>query len=354
MKKFKIIIILIVISVILQNCILYYFNNYYFATVSTIKYKKVSINTASIADNTKEYSIPREANDVKSSFSGDYLLYNINQQYYVLNLNTKETSKINFEASTKNSYVSWNYYNDKVMVIENDGNYFKVYNYYPDKKTKEIVLDINAKSEVYKLPQNDDKITDLKINNLNTNIYITSTKGNSSFRHLSRLDITGGVVKINALTNNIRNYYLYKQDDNILLQDSMNNKINLINGNKTSIIDTKTILNPILLSIDKNGILYIGEKNNDKIQNIYVTDLTKKDEKSGLLYTKKILKEPVEEDDIHITDDGKMIINNKLKGVLTNLSNGMTYKYKGILICFYKEGIFSSINNKLIKQNIKY
>lgn len=353
MKKVKIVIFLILISIIVQNGILYYLNNYYFVTVSTIKYTKVDVS--SYDNNYKDgFSIPNEASDIKISYNGNYLLYKVNKQYFVYNIITKETNKIILESTTKNAYVNWNYISDRVMVIENDGNQFKVFNYYPDKNLKEIVLDLNAKSEIYKLPQNDDTITDVKINNLNTIIYITSTKGNSSFRHLSRLDISGGVVKINTPSNNIKNFYLFKQDDNIILQDNINNKIYCINGNKTSILDAKDITNPVLLSIDKNGKLYIGERNNDKIQNIYITDLTKKDGKDGLIYTKNIIKEPVLEENIYISDEGKIFINDNLKGILMSSNNGATYKYKGQLLNLYKDGVLTIYNNKIFKQNIKY
>lgn len=351
MRKIKIIIFLILISIIVQNGILYYFNNYYFVTVSTINYSKVDISTP---NNNDYISIPNEASDIKISYTGNYLLYKNNKQYFVYNFITKQTNKIILEQSTKNSYVNWNYYNDRVMILESDGNQFKVFNYYPDKNLKEIVLDIGAKSEIYKLPQNDDTITEVKINNLNTNIYITSTKGNSSFRHLSRLDITGGVVRINTSSNNIKNYYLFKQDDNIILQDNLNNKIYCINGNKTSILDTKDILNPVLLSIDKDGKLYIGEKVNDKIEKIYISDLTKRDGKNELIYTKNILKEPALEENIYITDSGKVIINDNLKGTLMSLNNQVTYRYKGQLLNLYKDGVLTLYNNKLFKQKISY
>lgn len=351
MKKIKIIMLLILISIIVQNGILYYFNNYYFVTVSTINYSKVDISTP---NNNDYISIPNEASDIKISYTGNYLLYKVNKQYFVYNFITKVANKISLEQSTKNSYVNWNYYNDRVMVIENESNQFKVFNYYPDRNIKEVVLDINAKSEIYKLPQNDDTITDVKINNLNTNIYITSTKGNSSFRHLSRLDITGGVVKINTSSNNIKNYYLFKQDDNIILQDNLNNMIYCINGNKTSILDIKDILNPVLLSIDKDGKLYIGEKVNDKIEKIYISDLTKRDGKNELIYTKNIFKEPILEENIYITDSGKVFINDNLKGTLMSLNNQVTYRYKGQLLDFYKDGVLTLYNNKLLKQKISY
>ncbi len=99
-----------------------------------------------------------------------------------------------------------------------------------------------------------------------------------------------------------------------------------------------------LISVDKSGIIYLGELEGEKINKVFYGSLTERTD----TWKSTELKSYVNKKDIFVAQDGKIYINDNLKGTITELMSDKNTKYSGQFIQLFDNGVISKIDNKIV------
>lgn len=352
MKKIKTIFIWILISLILQTTLLFYLNNYYFKDISTISFKKIAGNKkARFNVNVK---VPTDATKISVSHSGRYILYYLDNILHVSSIVDGKDNIIKVDDSTKDVFAKWHDSEDKIVIIErkvtSGSSKIKIYNYYPKDNSKEESLDFNNKSNLYKLPDTNGKVTGLELNTLNTILYVKIST-NKYHSYINRLDISAGIEKLPLAVNNIGDYYVFKQEDKILYEDIVEKKVYVSDTNQSKIIKIDGVKQYKLLCVSSDGNIYLGSIENDKITSIYIQSLV--DVKNSNEWKHLELNEPVDPQFISVLGTNNIYSIDNLKGVVTNLNTGEKTNYTGAFVQICNAGIMSIFEQQVHITNLK-
>ena len=104
-----------------------------------------------------------------------------------------------------------------------------------------------------------------------------------------------------------------------------------------------------MLGTDSNDNIYFGEYEGDKIYRIVYGSLnTKEGEWQSLA-----LDESKNKEDIYVTENGEILINDNLKGMVLNKTTGETISYKGKFVSMNDKIIYSNKEGYIYIKNIK-
>lgn len=143
-------------------------------------------------------------------------------------------------------------------------------------------------------------------------------------------------------------------DDKLVYESILNSKepkIMVTDSSNTidKTIEISGVSIPSLLGIDTNDNIYIGDVENNKINKIFYGQMSDDTSKWKSLS----LPTPSAKEDINVTANGKIYVNDNLSGVITEVSSGIKTSYKGQFIQLYNGGIASKSDGKLVKTILK-
>lgn len=314
------VIVTVIISITLQTLVLMFIQKYYIDSELDITLQNVtdeSVNT-SIDDNKDQgIDIPEEAQNVSVSSNGRYILYIYDNKAHVVDYDTKDDSAIDFELRGDNTLLTWHDTEPKVIISsvgEDDLIGFKMYIY--EAKTKEVnaALDYNNEQRRYYLNNIYERITDIAINNYNTILYL---KVQNKFENwINRLDISGDTYELPLDCNNIGNYVVLKEKDELCYE---NLDDNCIYYTDSGIIKKISIDNNLKIIGMKNDVLYIAKEEDNKISKIYYKNIDNEDIDSDNWCAIDI-REDVDSNNIILSKAGGIYIaeGNKLKNLIDN------------------------------------
>jgi hypothetical protein len=349
MRKLKIICIWVIVSFALQTGILFYLSNYYFTDKTEVTFKTINEVTQGNINNIK---LPQEAEKIKISSSGRYAMYYLDKILHVINLIDGKDNVVDLDVNSENNFVKWYEVEDKLIISEKktvDGeNGIKIYIYQAKDNLKQEALDFNNKSKIYELPKKNAKVADIQLNTLNTILYIESSDNNINY--ISRLDISDVMYKVPINTKTIGDYFIIKQQDEVVFEDSLSKKVYIFNSSKIEEILIDGVDKSKLLYVDNEGSVYIGHLENDKVKSIYYKNCIEKDNSK---WEKVELKNPLELNDIHIFNQGGIYAVDNKKAIVTNLKNDRETKFTGTFVDMNFNSILSLKEQKVVLSNLK-
>ena len=348
-RKLKIICKWIIVSFVIQTGVLFYLSNYYFTDKTKVTFK--TINQIELC-NKNDITIPKGAKKINLSPSGRYATYYLENTLHVINLVNGKDNVVDLEENLKDTFVKWYEAEDKLIILEkkeiDDKAAIKIYTYEAKDDLKQAVLDFNNKSRLYKLPTSTSKVDDIQLNTLNTIVYIKSSDYNS--KNINRLDISAGIHKLPIDTDNIEDYYIIKQQDQVVFDNILNKKVFLFNSQETKEIVIDGVDKSKLLYVDNNGIVYIGQLDNDKVKAIYYKNYYEKDNNN---WEKIQLEKPLEVKDIHIFSEEHIYYVDNINGMVINLKNKKKTKFIGEFVDMNCNSIMSLKDQKVVLSNLK-
>lgn len=332
----------IFISLMLQCCVLLYANNFVFSAKTTFKATKVNDNKKS-KDVT--ITIPENAGHVNVSYNAKYLAYYEGDILYVINTKTGDKKEVEFDKDVKVSFYKWLPDRNRMLIAEKTmtkygSSGFKLSYYDVDKDSKEQIKELtwaDSKSEV----------EDIQVSTLTNVIYVkVSHAGQRSSIYC--IYIMKDMKKVETRSYVIGKIATIPHSENMVYEDLTYHKIRVTN--KYNSISIKNAGRLCLISVDSDDKIYLGEiDGNNNVTKIYSG--TVDEDTSEWNVTK--LNQSASRDDIFISSQGKIFVNNGLKGVVHDITTGKETTYTGKLIQMYDDGIISVSENKLVNTTFK-
>ena len=212
-----------------------------------------------------------------------------------------------------------------------------------DKELKEMVQE-----EIKDLTwaDEDSEVEDIQASTLTNVIYVKVARsgGKSS---IYWINIMNEMKKINTKAYLVGETAILYHEDKLLYEDATYHKIYATNMEDS--IDIDGVKDPRLLGVDSDDNAYIGSMENGKITKIYYGLLENPTSKWNVIH----LSGPVDKNNIYISEQGKVMINDNLKGTIKEVSTGKETSYKGKFLQVYSTGVASIKDGKLIKTNFK-
>ena len=310
MKNFKRVIIWALLSLSLQAGGLYFLERMYFKHSSDFKVEKVEAKPVEA-----NVTIPNNIEDVKVSYSGRYISYFNNDKLYAINTKNGEENEITIEDSNEILYADWiENVNRIILVIRDINDRVQLYTY-----------DISSRTE-HKIKELGNYYNSMKINGLEVSSktgvkYIAITMG-SSRPTIYRIDINETLTKVSHNIKKLGEIAAFQNKDILICEDESRNSFYSYTN---------------------------GKSKGDKIYRIVYGSLdTKEGEWQSLA-----LDESKNKEDIHVTGNGEILINDNLKGMVLNKTTGETISYKGKFVSMNDKIIYSNKEGYIYIKNIK-
>lgn len=357
MKALKRIIIWILISLIMQVAVLYYVDNYLFASegaggkIVSTKVDKEKERKKKKAD----VSIPEAADHVSVSYDGSYLSYYKDDELRIIDIYTGNEKKVDFENNEAVSFYKWAP-DRNILLISTKKEYsksskFLFYSYDAERDVNEK-LETKEQEDTAFVTDKTSEIMDLQLSPLTNMIYIkTALKGGRS--SIYSINIMKRIDKVDTQVHFIGDIRIVPNDDRIAYESITKNNV-YVTG-KTKPISINGVDKLSLLGVDENDVIYVGELEGDasngssRIKNIYYGTIN--DDTSTWKSVK--LKDAVNKKDIYVSRDGKIYMNDNLKGVVTEIKTNKDTAYKGIFFQMYDGGVASISDGKLLETELK-
>ena len=337
MKLFRRIFIWILISLTIQFAGLFYADNYLLASDTSIKTKKIVKSDVKKPD--PQISVPENAKDVSVSFDARYLAYYDGDVLKVVDTKTGEEKQVEFNDGVQVSFYKWLPDRNRMLIAEketsNHSSNFKLAYYDVDKAVKEDIKNLdwaNKKAEV----------EDIQASPLTNVIYVKVDNGGGR-SSIYWINIMKEMKKVDTRAYMIGNIRVVPHEDTLLYEDLTYHRIYATGQDEH--INVEGVSNPSLIGVDDNDNVYIGETENDKVSKIYYGDI--KD--TGNKFQVIDLRGSVDKNDIFITNQGKVYINDNLKGTVKEFGSGKEYTYQGTFLQTYSDGVVSISDGKLVK-----
>lgn len=344
------VIVTVIVSIAVQTLALIFIQKYYIDSDLAITFNNVTEKpkTESKYEEDKGVDIPEEAQNVMISNDGKYILYVYNDQAHVVNYDTREDSIIDFQLRGENTLLTWHDTESKIIIAstgEDNIVGFKMYIYDPKSKEVNAALDYNNQQRTYYLDNIYEKITDIAINNYNTILYLKVQ--NKLANWINRLDISGDTYALSLGCNNIGNYVIMKEKDEVCYENLDDNSIYYTDSGVTKKISIDSGLKILGM---KNNILYIAKEENNKISKIYYKNLDNEDIENDN-WNKMDIDSYTDRNNIMLSEDGNiyLIIDNKLKNLMDN--SEINYE-NGKIIKILDNEFFIRIGNKIKKMSL--
>ncbi|WP_125153074.1 hypothetical protein [Clostridium rectalis] len=338
MKNFKRIFSWICLSLVIQFAGLFYIDKYYLAVDTGVKVKKIE-NKNKQPD--IEVAIPSNATHTGVSFDGKYAAYYQEDVLKVVNTKTGKIKDISFDDGVKVSYYKWISDRNRMLIAEKhsteDGYGFKLSYYDVDKDSKEEIKDLTWGDQV-------SEVEDIQASTLTNVIYVNVSRGEEK-NNLYWINIMKEMKKVPIQAYSVGHTAILNHEDKLLYEDANSNKI--FGTNMDESVEITGVKNPCLLGVDTEDNVYIGAMENNKMTKIYYGNL----EEATSQWTQMALKEPASKEDIFILNEGKILVNDSIKGVIKDIGTGKETVYKGKILQIFSTGIASILDGKLVKTN---
>lgn len=337
MKIFKRIFLWILISLTIQFAGLFYADKYFLATNTSIKTKKVVKSEVKKQD--AEVKIPDNATHVNASFNARYLAYYDGDVLKVINTKTGEEKKVDFEDGVQVSFYKWLPDRNRMLIAEKEtgkkGSSFKLAYYDVDKDVKEDIKELDWADK-------NAEVEDIQASPLTNIIYVKVANGGKR-SSIYWINIMKEMKKVDTMAYMIGKIKVVPHEDKLVYEDLTHHRIYITGQDEP--LDINGVNNPSLIAVDDEDRVYIGETQDDKISKIYYGSV-----KEGRNSLQTIdLGTAVDKDAIYVSSQGKIYINDNLKGVVREVASGKEYIYQGKFIQIYTDGIISVSDGKMVK-----
>ena len=352
MKAIKNICVWIAISLVLQFALLIYLNNYYLSGKGNIKSGKIiKLNTVS-SKKTVSVKIPENATNISFSNDGDYVSYYVYSILYVVDTQNKNSVvKINMEPNSVESFAKWVDNTDgldRLYIAEKqliNGSATIRFHYYDtvQKQKYEVTDPVEHRDVAIKLRSKNAKITDLEFNTANTILYAKVSTG--EYSTLYRVDKSQPIETLETRTNYISNMQVIKDLDQPIYEGAFDKKVYIYTNRRA--LSINGVDKYKLLGVDINDNVYIGSLALSKDSKNYLVDKIYYGEakKTGIDFKSINLSSPVDSSRIYVDYNGRIYVDDELKGNVIEKTSGKKINYEGNMIGVFDRGIIYKKNN---------
>lgn len=341
MKVLKRIVAWSMVSILLQCSVLFYLNKYYLSTETSFEAKKVVEKPTNKKDAI--VNVPDDAKHINISYDAKYLAFYDKDVLEVINTKTGDVKKVGFDKDVKVSFYKWIPDRNRMLIAEKittkSTSGFKLSYYDVDKDVKEHIKDLtwaDSKSEVQ----------DIQVSTL-TNVIYVKVAHSGQRSNIYWIDIMKQMKKVDTKSYIIGTIVSIPHEDKLVYEDLTYHTISVTNMSKP--ITIKDVKTTCLLGVDGEDNIYIGELEGENIKRVYSGDL--KQNTSTWHVTE--ISGTYGKSDIFVTFEGKMYLNDGLKGIIHDMKTGKDTPYSGKIVQIYTEGIASISDGKLVKTIFK-
>lgn len=339
MKVLKKVIAWAMLSIILQIGVLYVLNNFVFMHTSEFESKPYEAKK----DTTKDVkaTISAKAENVSISYNGKYLSYKEDDALYLQDSQTGKSAKVITEDKGTILYYDWLPERDiLVMAEKNNKGKIQIITYNALNSSETLVKEMCAYQENMKVKKVSASIF--------TGVYYVDIDKGGAKDTVYRIDRNNDMSEVNLKTYILGNMQVIPHADRLIYADKIKGTFYVTAPDKQLNFNSDKKLT--LLGIDKNDVVYMGEFNSDKIESI---TYGKVDEDTSA-WKKVNLDSPVNPEDIYLSNQSEILINDNLNGSIKNLTTGKEITYDGKLIQI-KEAFIAIVNNdgKLTYKSLK-
>lgn len=279
--------------------------------------------------------IPSEACNVKVSYGGKYIIYSIGEK--IMLIDTKDSQVKEILSDSQILDCKWVPKNNTLYIVEK-------------KENKVHVKTFNADSNI---EQDLNYICDYK-DGMNVQSYIAHSAQyisvyNQNVTDIYRIDIEKEVSKLNTELSKLYSGDVFWDEDIFVYQDFQSKKLYKYTSGKVSEIQVKGKANLVVLrTADKS--IFLGELSADnKISKIIYSE----DIQGMSSWKTQELEEAKEINDIYVTEENNIIINDSNNSKVTNISNGNSMSYKGKFVSINDRVLCSVEDGKISLKSVK-
>ncbi|HEY5562284.1 MAG TPA: hypothetical protein VIK72_11115 [Clostridiaceae bacterium] len=345
MRFMKKIIVWTLTALLIQAGFLLYINNVYLNHQFKLTEVRVDDNTSNV--NKAKVKLPASATDTKISYDGNYISYLEDGFIKVVDFNTGIVTIIKTETGMTNCYSKWLPTTDLLMIAEktepgSTKQYIDFYSYDIQSKDKKQLIDYHDNKTRINLVSKLDTIDKIVFSTQTHVIYVKILKS-SSKSDIYRFNVMNEVEKLKTNIS-VGNIILSLHESNLTYEDPIKNKIIVMNTNK--VISNINIKKPVIVATDDNDNLYVGDNAQAGISKIIYGKIAA----STTTWAVLSLDSPTENKNIIVTPDGKVYINDPLKGYLTDVTTKANIVYKGVYVRAFNNGVLSLQNGILLEK----
>lgn len=181
-----------------------------------------------------------------------------------------------------------------------------------------------------------------------TNVYYIDVSKGGSKNVVYRIDRNEKLTKVDIKATLLGNIQVIPHEDRLIYEDKTNGKFFVTSPNKQLIFNSNKKLT--LIGIDRNDIIYIGEIDVDKISSIIYGKVN--EDMSN--WNNIRIDSPVNINNLYLSNESEILINDNLKGSIKNLTTGKEVEYDGKLIQIKEDFIaIKDTDGKLVYKNLK-
>lgn len=345
MKVLKRLILWSLIPITLELIGLLYVDKFYLNDETTFNATKVDI-TSKKGPNKINVKVPEDAKNVGVSYNGNYISYIEDEVLYVVDTSNNKKKELKFEDGAKFSAYKWLPDRDIMLIAEKytggfDANHLKFESYNAKKDDKSFLSNENNKQMKISLADDEYEVLDMAVSSATNVTYVKVGKEGAKSR-LYRINVMAQVEETKYPNCKLGKIAAQNKEDRLIYEDTSSNRIRGI-GLKNPIATGENATH-YLLNTDAEDQIFIGNGENGKVKKIFIINLKKS--KEGI--KTMTLPESVDKSNLYIARDGRIFVNDSLKGVVKELSTGKETEYKGKLVQIYNFGVISIDNNKLL------
>ncbi|WP_242872927.1 hypothetical protein [Clostridium magnum] len=345
MKGLRKIIIWTIMPIALELVGLLYIDQFYLNAETTFNAMKVDTTVKKEA-NKINVKVSEDGKNIGVSYSGNYISYYEDGVIKVVDTSNNKKKEIKIDDNAKFSSYKWLPDRDIMLIAEkyNDGhnsNYLKFESYNAKKDEKNFLS--NDKNKELKISLADDKyeVLDMALSTATNVTYVKVGKEGAKSR-IYRINVMAQVEETKYVNCKLGKIAVANKEDKLIYEDTTYNRIRIA-GN-TNPIATGENATHYLLASDNEDRVYVGNGGNGKVKKIFIGDV-----KTGKQEWKILtLEHETSKNNIYITTNGKIYINNPSMNVVTELETGKETKYDGTLVQVYNLGVVSNDKGKLI------
>lgn len=332
MKMFNKYIVWAILSIMLQFSGLYILENTLFKNTSEFKSEDLNLNK----DKTENINatVPSSAEEITISYSGEYLTYVENGKLFVEEAENGNPQEVVTQDNGEIMYYKWLSDRNRLIIAEKimkDGTeIIQLITYDPRDNSQIVVKTICNYQE------------NMEINKISASVltgvyYIDVYKGNMK-SVLYRIDRNEKLTRETVRADVLGNMEVIPREDRLIYEDKINNKFYITNPNNR--LEFNSNKNLALLGIDKEGIVYVGELDGEKVSSVTYG----KPEEDTSTWKKIDLEDVVNKHDLYFNEKSEILINHNLEGKVKNLMTGKEIEYEGKLIEI-KEDFIATVDN---------
>jgi len=346
MKNLVRILVWTLVALVMQQSIFLYIENVYLAADVKIEAEKVEEKETPKVKNLNEIDIKDGIGDVSLSSDGRFVAFLENNKLKVRDSNDDSEKEFQSENNGDVVFYKWLTNENSMIVIQkvqkNGEFYFEPVSFNAKKGETRQLADFNLNEVRINIENKTDKIDNVVFSTATHSLYIKVKKKNGK-SDLFYANVMNQLTEVRS-NKDIGNIVVPTTSTNAVMEMGESTTILNSPGN----IEIPNVQITKILGTDINDNVYLGEQVNDKITKIYYTMLNNEKLKWNTL----TLSKPVDKEDVIVDYSGRVYVNDKLAGIVLELTSKKTIKYQGELVQAYSKGIISRDNNKLIKNEI--